>query len=117
MSHDDRDPILAGGIATTLRLGTVLTVAVVATGYLVALATGDPGTGAVPLTDLIGSGLAPALLGTGLFGLTLLPIAMLTVAAVGFARRGERRMLGVSVGVAILLVASLLVAIAFAQPG
>ena len=117
MKRDGSDPILAEGIAATLRLGTILTVAVIAIGYLVALLTGDPGAGAVPLTDLIGAGVASALLGSGLLGLSLLPIAMLTVAAIGFSRRGERRMAGVSVGVALLLVATLVVAITFARPG
>lgn len=117
MRRDGSDPILAEGIAATLRLGTVLTVAVIAVGYLVAVVTGDPGAGAVPLTDLIGSGVAPALIGIGLLGLSVLPIAMLLVAAYGFNRRGERRMTGVSVGVALLLVGTLVVAVLFARPG
>lgn len=116
MRRDGTDPILAEGIAATLRLGTVVTVGVIAAGYLVALATGDPGEGAVPLTELLGAGTAAALLGVGLLGLSLLPIAMLTVAAIGFNRNGERRMTGVSVGVALLLVATLLVAVIFARP-
>jgi hypothetical protein len=93
-----------------------VTVAIVAAGYLLAMVTGDPSIGAVPLTELIGAGVAPALLGVGLLGLSLLPIAMLTVAAIGFNRRGERRMTGVSAGVALLLVATLLVAVIFARP-
>jgi len=108
--------ILSDGIARTLRLGTIITIAFVAVGYVLALAGGEPGPGPLPMLELFAGGGASAVIGIGLLGLTFVPVAVLGVAAVGFRMRGEHRMLTISVLVAVLLLATLVTAIALAPP-
>jgi uncharacterized membrane protein len=112
LGHD----LLGRGIAAVLRVGTLLTMAAIGIGYVMILLTGeDPG--AQPLVDLVGDGGAPALLGLGLLGLTLIPAVALGVAAAGFRQRGEDRRVATALAVLGLLLASLVVAVALAPPG
>jgi uncharacterized membrane protein len=96
--------MLRGGIAAVLRLGTLAAVVAIGIGYLMLLASGDaPGT--QPLLELLPDGGGGAVVGIGLFVLTVLPVAVLGVAAIGFWRRGERREMALSLLVMTLLVA------------
>jgi hypothetical protein len=105
-----RPDLLSDGIAAVLRVGTVASIAAVAIGYTVLLASGDePGT--LPLLELVGAGGGAAAIGIGLLGLTLLPAGVLVVAAVGFMRRGERRNAVTALLVVGLLGAGLVAAI------
>lgn len=101
-------------IARTLRLGTLVAVTAVAAGYLAALQDGSSGLGGAPLPDALARGGADAIILLGLLGLTVLPLAVLGVAAVSFAGRGERRYLLTSLVTLVLLVASLVTAAAVA---
>jgi uncharacterized membrane protein len=85
------------------------TVAAIGIGYLALLANGEE-PGPVPLVHLLGEGGAQALLGLGLLGLTLTPVAALAVAAVGFRQRGEHRLVTISLAVIGFLLASAVVA-------
>jgi uncharacterized membrane protein len=116
MSEERGAGILSDGIARTLRLGTIITIAFVAVGYVLALAGGEPGPGPLPMLELLGGGGSSAIIGIGLLGLTFVPVAVLGVAAVGFRMRGEHRMLTISVLVAVLLLATLAAAIVLAPP-
>lgn len=109
--------LLGAGIAMTLRIGTAATMAVVAVGYLLALLAGDRNGSSGPALDLLTGATGRALIGIGLFGLTLLPPAVLVVAAIGFHLRGERRMRSVAIIVAGLLFATLLLAAVLARLG
>ena len=108
---DLRGPDLLGeGIASVLRIGTLASIAAVAIGYAMLLASGDE-PGMLPLLELVGAGGGGAIIGIGLFGLTLLPAGVLVVAAVGFMRRAERRNALTALLVVGLLGAGLLAAI------
>jgi uncharacterized membrane protein len=108
--------LLGRGIASVLRVGTLVTMAAIGIGYVTILMTGeDPG--AQPLLHLVGDGGAPALLGLGLLGLTLIPAVALGVAAAGFRQGGEDRRVATALAVLALLLASLAVAIALAPSG
>lgn len=109
--------VLGEGIAATLRIGTLVSTGLVALGYGSALLNDDPGPGRTPLFEMLGAGGAWMAIGAGLLGLTLLPVAMLVVAAVGFHLRRERRMRLAAALVAALLLATLFVAIGLAQRG
>jgi uncharacterized membrane protein len=104
-------------IASLLRNGTLVAVAVIGTGFVLALVSGERGAGARPVTELIGAGGADGLIAAGLLGLTLLPLGVLAVAAVSFAGQGERRYLVASVTTLVLLAASLVVAAVVARSG
>ena len=97
-------------IAALLRAGTLLAVAVVGTGFVVALVGADRGSGARPIVDLVAAGGADALIAVGLLGLTLLPLGVLAVAAATFRTEGERRYLLSSLATLGLLVGGLLTA-------
>jgi len=107
---------LRDGIALVLRIGTLVSIGVVAIGYLVGLVAG-PGDGQRPLVDLVADGGPPAIIGAGLLGLTLLPVAVLTAAGIGFARGGERGRLLTTLAVIGLLLVSLVAAALLARPG
>jgi hypothetical protein len=79
-------------------------VVAIGVGYLMLLVSGDA-AGTQPLLELLPDGGGGAVVGIGLFGLTLLPVAVLTVASIGFWRRGERREMALSLLVLALLVA------------
>ena len=112
---DERGRWLMGeGIAAVLRYGTVVAIAFVGTGYLLALVGGDVRTGPVPATDLIAAGGPSALVAIGLLGLTLIPVVMLATAAAGLALRRERRMAVASVVVIVLLLGALATALVVA---
>lgn len=105
--------LLGSGIAAVLRIGTLVAIAAIGIGYVVLVASGeDPGSPS--LVDLLDGGGAAALIGLGLFGLTLLPVVMLTVAAIGFRRLREQRLVITTLVVIVLLLASLATAGALA---
>lgn len=107
---------LSEGIATVLRLGTALSVGILAIGYGIALITGVE-DGQRPLLDLITGGGPLMLVGLGLLAMTLLPVGVLVAAAIGFARSGERGRLLASLAVLGLLGASLVAAALLAGAG
>ncbi len=103
-------------IAAVLRGGTLVAVAVVATGLILSLASGDEGPGARPIVELVGGGGPDALTMLGLLGLTLLPFGVLVAAATTFAGEGERRYLLSSLATLGLLGLSLVMAALLAGP-
>jgi uncharacterized membrane protein len=111
----NRPDLLGAGIAAILRIGTLVAIAAVGVGYLAILASGeDPGSPS--LVDLLADGGAPALIGIGLLGLTLLPAGVLVVASIGFWQQGERRRVATALIVLALLLASLGTAIVVTPP-
>lgn len=116
MTSGHRPDLLGAWIAAVLRVGTLLAIAGVGVGYLAILASGeDPGSPS--LVDLLRDGGAPALIGIGLLGLTLIPAAVLVVAAIGFWQQGERRRVATALIVLALLLASLGTAVVVTPPG
>jgi hypothetical protein len=116
VTHDaDRPPTpaLARWVAAALRFGTLGAVALVAIGFAWATIAAEPRGGTRPVADEISRASGDAVIGIGLLALTLLPIAVLVVAAAAFRRTGEHRMLGVTAAVGFLIVASLAAAAAF----
>lgn len=107
---EDPRPALGRRVAAVLRIGTLVAVAAVALGYVIALLSGAPGSGAEPLGEVIGAGDADTLSSLGLLGLTLLPLGVLGVAAHTFHVAGERRYLIACLVTLTLLVASLVIA-------
>lgn len=106
MSGSQRPGLLGDGIGAVLRIGTLVAMAAVAVGYLLLLGSSDD-PGAQPLLELVAGGGGGAVIGIGLLALTLIPAAVLAVAALGFHRRGERRHALVALGVLALLGAGL----------
>ena len=106
MSEDRGDRLLSDGISTVLRIGTALTVALIAAGYVVAVA-GDEESGPQPVAEMLTNGGGVASIGIGMLGLTVIPVLVLIVAAAGFQMLGERRSAIVSALVAVLLLAAL----------
>jgi hypothetical protein len=107
---------LGEGIAGILRVGTVVSVIVIAIGFIVAAMTGLPSRGARPLPDVVLRAGPDAPIAVGLFALTLLPLIVLAYAAIGFARAGERGRLTATLVVLGLLVAGLGVAAVLGRP-
>ena len=107
---------LSDGIATVLRIGTLVSVGIIAIGYAIGL-VGGFGDGERPLLELIGGGGPLTMVGIGLLAMTLLPVGVLTAASIGFARSGERGRMLTSIAVLGLLLASLAAAAAIAQAG
>ena len=105
---------LSDGIAGVLRIGTYVSVGIIAIGYAIGL-VGGFGNGQRPLVELIGGGGPLTLLGIGLLAMTLLPVGVLTAASIGFGRSGERGRMLTSVTVLGLLLASLAAAALLAQ--
>ena len=108
--------LLSAGIAATLRVGTMVAIGLVTTGYLASLVGGGAAAGDLPLVELIGAGGGETLLGLGLLSLTLIPVAVLVVAAAGFGLRHERRMRNLAMLAAAILVGSLVVALVVGRP-
>lgn len=108
--------LLGSGIATVLRVGTLVAMAAVAIGYLLLLASGQ-NPGSPPLIALIRDGGAAAIIGLGLFGLTLLPVLVLGVAVIGFRRLREDRLVVTALLALVLLLASLATAMVLALVG
>jgi uncharacterized membrane protein len=108
---------LGARIATLLRNGTLVAVAAIGTGFVIALVSDDRGTGARPVTEVIGAGGPDGIIAAGLLGFTLLPLGVLAVAALTFGAQRERRYLIASVATLVLLAASLVVAAVFARAG
>jgi len=116
MTRGNRPDLLGGGIAAVLRIGTLVAIAAVGVGYVAILASGEePGSPA--LVELLGGGGAPALIGIGLLGLTMIPAGVLAVAAIGFWQQGERRRVATALVVLALLLASLATALLVTPPG
>jgi hypothetical protein len=107
---------LSDGIAGVLRIGTIVSVGIIAIGYVIGL-LGGFGQGQRPLLELIGGGGPLTLVGIGLLAMTLLPVGVLTAASIGFARSGERSRMLTSIATLGLLVASLVTAAILAQAG
>ena len=107
---------LSDGIAGVLRIGTFVSVGIIAIGYVIGL-VGGFGDGQRPLVELIGGGGPLTLLGIGLLTMTLLPVGVLSAASIGFARSGERGRMLTSIAVLFLLLASLAAAALLAQAG
>jgi uncharacterized membrane protein len=107
---------LTDGIATVFRLGTVIAMAIVVVGYAWGLVRGT-GDGQQPLLDQLRGGGPEAVIAAGLFALTLLPIAVVIAAGIGFARGGERNRMLTSAAVLGLLLVSLAAAAILAQAG
>jgi hypothetical protein len=108
--------LLGAGIAELLRVGTLVAISAVGVGYLAILASGeDPGSPS--LVDLLRGGGAPALIGIGLLGLTMIPAGVLIVAAIGFWQQRERGRVATALVVLGLLLASLGTAIVVTPPG
>lgn len=97
-------------IAMILRTGTLVAVAMVSVGFVLSLVSGGEGPGARPIGELLAVGGADALTTAGLLVLTLLPLAVLVVAAVTFAAERERRYLLSSLATLALLVGGLVAA-------
>ena len=104
------------GIASILRVGTIVSVVVIAVGFIVAAMTGLPSRGARPLPDVVLRAGPDAPIAVGLFALTLLPLAVLAYTGVAFARGGERGRLGATLVVLGLLVAGLAVSAILGRP-
>lgn len=96
-------------IADVLRIGTVLAVGALAAGLVLVLIDGAPEPGTRPLVELVMRGGGDALVAVGLLGLTLVPVAVVVTAAIGFGRSGDRRALWISALVLGLLLFSLAV--------
>lgn len=117
MSDDLRgSDMLGAGIAAVLRVGTLVAMAVIAIGYVIGRVAGMEG-GHRPLTEQLASGGPVAIIAAGLLGLTLLPAAVLGVAAAGFARNGEWGRMWTALAVLALLLASLVAAWVLAGAG
>lgn len=113
MSADGRR--LGRGVARTLRIGTLVAVTAIAAGFVAALQSGS-GPGPTPFVTLLRLGGADALIGAGLFALTLVPFIAVAVAAVALAGAGERSRAAAAAGVLVLLAASLGIAALVGQP-
>ena len=107
---------LSDGIAGVLRIGTLVSVGIIAIGYVIGLVGGFE-DGQRPLLELIGGGGPLTMLGVGLLAMTLLPVGVLTAASIGFARSGERGRMLTSIAVLGLLLASLVAAALLARAG
>ncbi|HEX7172263.1 MAG TPA: DUF1634 domain-containing protein [Candidatus Limnocylindria bacterium] len=116
MTTRRRPDLLGGGIAAVLRIGTLVAIAAIGIGYVAILASGaEPGSPS--LVDLLLGGGAPAVIGIGLLGLTMIPAGVLAVAAIGFWQHGERRRVAIALVVLALVLASLGTAILVTPPG
>ena len=100
---------LETALARVLQAGTYASIAVVALGTLLVLAGGasplDPGP-PLSLDTLLADVLAlrPAgLLWLGILGIVATPAARVIGALVGFARRGERAMVGVAAAILVVV--------------
>ena len=95
-------------VAAPLRIGTLVAAVVIAFGL--AVAWGDAPDPRTPdtrsLLDLFAEGGGRAAIGAGLLVLTLIPVATLVAALVGFVRGSERRYVTVTATVLGLLAAS-----------
>lgn len=104
-----RGPALGRLIAIVLRAGTLLAVAAITAGFVLALIGAEPAPGAQPVLELIRSAGPDAITAAGLLALTLLPLGVLGVAAFSFGTGGERRYLASSLVTLALLAGSLVV--------
>ncbi|HEY8171097.1 MAG TPA: DUF1634 domain-containing protein [Candidatus Limnocylindria bacterium] len=97
---------LGRAIALVLRGGTILAVAGIGAGFLLAIFN-DAEVGPAPLVTMLRAGGADALIGAGLLAMTLTPAAALVAAAVVLARTGERRRAIIACLVLLLLLVGL----------
>lgn len=109
--------LLSGGIAAVLRYGTIVAIAFIGAGYVLALASGEARGGPRSALELIAEGGSSMLITIGLLTLTLIPVVMAGVATAGFSSLRERRMASASLLVLVLLVAALGTALAVALAG
>lgn len=107
---------LGARIAALLRAGTLLAVAAIGAGFVIALVGGGAGPGPRPVLQLVADRGPDALIAIGLLGLTFLPLGMLGLAAATFGVERERRYLLSSLATLGLLVVSLVAAAIVAGP-
>lgn len=107
---------LTDGIAAVFRIGTVVAMGIVAIGYLMGLVSGT-GEGRQPFVDQLSGGGSVAVIAAGLLVLTLLPVAVVAAASIGFAQARERRPLMTALLVLALLVASIVTAAVIVPAG
>ena len=100
-------PELGRWVAWILRAGTLAAIALVVVGYGWAAVAGQAHPRAAPVLDEVAGGGGDAVTAVGLLTLTLVPVVVLVVAGIAFARSGERRMAVTTGVVALLLVGSL----------
>lgn len=112
----DRYDWLTDGIAAVFRVGTLVAMGIVAIGYLMGLVAGT-GEGKQPFVDQVGGGGPVAIIAVGLLVLTLLPVAVVAAASIGFAQTGERRQLMTALLVLVLLLASVVTAAVIVPAG
>lgn len=105
-----------GGVAATLRIGTLAAVGAVAVGLAWATVSGADGRSNRSLLELLATSGPDAVIAFGMLGLALVPIAALGTAAVTFARAGEPRSAAVAASVLALLLASLVTALVVGTP-
>lgn len=105
------------GLAAILRAGTVVAVMATGGGLAWAVTSGVEGRSDGGVLELIGAGGPDALIGAGLLGLALVPIAALTAALVAFGRAGEQRAAREVALVLVLVLASLGIAVVIGAPG
>jgi hypothetical protein len=107
---------LGRGTATVLRVGTLVAMLAIGGGFLAALLDGGASPGPTPIVELAGRGGADAIIGIGLLGLTLIPVAALGVAFAALGRNGERGRALTAGSVLLLLGASLVAAALIGSP-
>jgi uncharacterized membrane protein len=100
---------LRNAVAMVFRVGALVSLGVIAIGYVLSLAVDDEPAGGSLVAQVTGGGPA-AIMALGLFGLTLLPVGVVIALLAGFARSGERGRSVTAASVLILLVASLVAA-------
>lgn len=105
------DARLGEGLAAVLRVGTILAVLIVTTGFVVASMTGLPSRGRRPLVEVVFGAGPDAPIAIGLLALTVLPVIAIAYAAWFFARAGERVQALTAVAVLALLLGGLAIAI------
>jgi uncharacterized membrane protein len=113
----DHDAALDEAVARLLTIGTYASVGLLAAGVLLmAIAGRSPFDGGPPLDpgrllpDLVG--LRPeGLLWLGLIAVVATPAARVTASLVGYLRRGERAMAGISIGILGIILLSVVLAI------
>jgi uncharacterized membrane protein len=107
---------LTDGIAAVFRIGTLVAMGIVAIGYLTGVVIGK-GEGGRPFVDQLSGGGSVAIIAVGLLVLTLLPVAVVAAASIGFAQSGERRRLMTALLVLALLLASIVTAAVIVPAG
>jgi uncharacterized membrane protein len=113
----DAPPSLEAGLAHVLQLGTYASVALIALGSVLLLAAGESPLAAGKPFDLAAipadlAALRPeGFLWLGIVGVLATPALRVARALMGFARRGERRMVAISIGVLAVIAVGVIVGV------